>query len=234
MPLDEQGKKIEELKEKIAGEIVFAPDVSGAFKKWRNIFDLGQKKLAIEMNLKVSTVSDYENGRRKNPGLFFIKRYVDTLCRVDSERNGEVVKSLIGESTQKPFDIREFKKIIRPEKLFSTINLFDVNSKKLEDHLFGVTYVDTLGLKDFDLSKYPLVFGKTNKRLVFFTKTSDLHIIEYTLKLLKHFTGQQPSAVIIEEATPEQSADKYKALSINVPLFLTNKTKEEVNELLKF
>jgi hypothetical protein len=38
----------------------------------------------------------------------------------------------------------------------------------------------------------------------------------------------------MEDANPEQNVDKYKSLGINIPLFLTSKTKDEVMELLKF
>lgn len=220
--------------EKIAGEIVFAPDSSAAFKKWRNIFEIGQKKLAMEMGLKISTISDYENGRRQNPGMSFIKRYVETLCKVDLSKKGDIVKSLIGETMSKPFELKEFKKIIKPEKLFNILPLYTVNSKRVDEHIFGITYIDTLAVKEFDFSKYPLLFGRTNKRLLYFTKTSDLYIIEYTLKLLKHFTSQVPLAIIVEELTPEQNVDKYKSLSINVPLFLCVKPKDAVMEILKF
>jgi putative transcriptional regulator len=180
-------KKLEELKEKIAGEIIFAPDVSATFKKWRNIFEIGQKKLAMSMNVKVSTISDYENGRRNNPGLVFIKRYIDTTCKIDLDKKGEIIKSLISETIIRPFEVREFKKIIKPLKLFDILKLYDVNSKKLDDSIFGITYIDTLDIKDYDLSKYPLIFGRTNKRLLYFSKTTDLYILELYLKIIKTF-----------------------------------------------
>jgi len=228
-------EKIDDLKEMLAGEIVLAPDVSSAFKKWRNIFEIGQKKLAIELGVKVSTISDYENGRRHNPGSQFVKKYVDALFKVDLARKGQIILSLIKEEQSNPFTIKEFKKIILPQKLFKAISLYDINSRKFNEGIYGITYIDTPSIKDFDFGKYPLMYGRTNKRILFFSKTTDLIIIDYTLRLLRYLTGQSPVAIIIEDENPEANVDKYKiGLHINVPLFLSKTNKDGINDLMKF
>lgn len=233
MVLTEQ--KIDELKEKISGEIVLAANISPILKKWRNIFDIGQRKLASSMQIKVSSLSDYENGRRNNPSIKFVKNYVDSLLEIDKGKDYKIAKTLTITEDSFPFLVKEFKKILGPEKLFKTLKevLYDLNSKKVSDSVFGITYINTTQIRELDYAKYPLIYGKTNKRILYFSKSSDINIIDYTLSLLKHFTGQQPVAVIIEDINPENNSHSYSSIKTNLPIFLTVKTKEELSEILK-
>ncbi len=233
MVLTEQ--KIDELKEKISGEIVLAANISPILKKWRNIFDIGQRKLASSMQIKVSSLSDYENGRRNNPSIKFVKNYVDSLLEIDKGKDYKIAKTLTITEDSFPFLVKEFKKILGPEKLFKALKevLYDLNSKKVSDSVFGITYINTTQIRELDYAKYPLIYGKTNKRIIYFSKSSDINIIDYTLSLLKHFTGQQPVAVIIEDSNPENNSHSYSSIKTNLPIFLTVKTKEELSEILK-
>jgi len=62
----------ENLIKKICGEIVFSPKPGLVIKKWRNIFKISQKEIAMEMGVTPSVISDYESNRRASPGIKII------------------------------------------------------------------------------------------------------------------------------------------------------------------
>lgn len=78
------------LREKIAGDIVLATEPGRAIRKWREEFGLSQHRLAEEMNVSNSVISDYESGRRSNPGTAVVKRMVDALLEVDMANGSPV------------------------------------------------------------------------------------------------------------------------------------------------
>ena len=215
-------EELNKIKEEIAGEIIFAHDISAILKKWRNIFEISQKKMAKEIGIKASTLSDYENGRRQNPGINIISRFVDTLIKIDIDRNNHILKSLIKTENKKPFITKEFKNIKKITD-FESFMLKQVNYKKINEKIFGLTIIDTIDIKDLDFKTYPLLFGKTNKRMFYFTKTTELIIIEYTLKILKFLTNQQPIAIILK-----WDEEELPVLNINIPFYITELNKEEI------
>jgi len=181
-------EQINELKRSIAGEIVMSSNISNILKKWRNIFGIGQKKLAIHMGIKTPTLSLYENGYRKNPGSLFIQKIVNALIEIDLKANAKTIKTLIKKTHLLPFITKEFNKILRPKYLFENMDLIKINNKTLNSQIYGYTYLQTYDLKKMDLAKYYLLMGKTNLRLFIFNKTTDLTLIYFIIKDLKGLT----------------------------------------------
>jgi len=66
-------------KEKLAARIVLSEKPWEEMKKIRLERGLSQKELAQKMKISQSTLADYEAGRRKNPGINFIKKLVNSL-----------------------------------------------------------------------------------------------------------------------------------------------------------
>jgi len=85
----------------IAGEITLSKDSGSAMKKWREIFGISQTELAQHLKVSSSTISDYEGGRRKSPGVGVISRLVEALVNIDSKRGGKVRKQLEKDFTPK-------------------------------------------------------------------------------------------------------------------------------------
>ena len=75
---------VEKLSNTIAGEICLSKDPGGSMKKWREIFGITQTELADKLHITSSTISDYEGGRRKSPGIVVVARFVQTLVEIDS------------------------------------------------------------------------------------------------------------------------------------------------------
>ena len=85
---------MDQLETIIAGEICLSKDPSSSMKKWREIFGISQTELAKHLKISSSTISDYEGGRRKSPGIAIISRLVEALIDIDSKRGGKVRKQL--------------------------------------------------------------------------------------------------------------------------------------------
>ncbi len=66
-------------KEKLVARIVLSEKPWEEMKKIRLEKGLSQKELAQRMKITQSTLSDYEAGRRKNPGVSFVKRFIGIL-----------------------------------------------------------------------------------------------------------------------------------------------------------
>ena len=74
---------MDDLKEKIAGEIALSESPGSTMKKWRELFGVSQVELAKSIKITTSTISDYESNRRLSPGVGVIKRFVDALFTID-------------------------------------------------------------------------------------------------------------------------------------------------------
>ena len=77
----------ETLKEKIAGEICLSSEPGMTIRKWRKLFAVSQKELAVALAVSPSVISDYEAGRRKSPGIGTIRRVVETILEIETFRH---------------------------------------------------------------------------------------------------------------------------------------------------
>ena len=82
--------ELDELREKIAGEITLSESPGSAMKKWREFFGITQIELAKQIKMSTSTISDYESNRRLSPGVGVIKRFVDALFTIDEATEAAV------------------------------------------------------------------------------------------------------------------------------------------------
>ena len=82
----------EQLREKMAGEIVLSVDAGKTIRKWREEFGVSQQELAKYMGVSPSVISDYESGRRKSPGIVIVRRLVDGLIALDEASGGKILK----------------------------------------------------------------------------------------------------------------------------------------------
>ena len=110
------------LKAEVAGDIILAEDAGEAMRKWREIFEVSQSELASYLGVSPSTISDYESGRRRNPGVKIIKRFVDALFEIDMKRGGNIIRRLKEDKGdhEEYFEVYEFTKPL-PLKDFTQI-----------------------------------------------------------------------------------------------------------------
>lgn len=169
----------EELGIKIAGEIVLSESVGDAMKKWREIFGLTQKELSTSLTISTSVISDYENGRRKSPGVGMVKKIVEALLSEDEMRGARVIRAyerMAGNNinTSAILDIREFSVPMRCEDLAKIVKGDIIaNSDLAKRKVYGYTVIDSLkAIIELSSEEFLKIYGLTSERALVFTKVS--------------------------------------------------------------
>ncbi|MEM2939962.1 MAG: helix-turn-helix domain-containing protein [Thermoproteota archaeon] len=159
---------------RIISDVVLADEPFIALRNWREKFGISQKNLATRMGISASVISDYETGRRKNPGISFLKTYVQSLVEDDAERGGANIMELLKmEPILKGIilDIKEYSKPVSMRKIVEAVDgKAETFPDLLSDFVFGHTVLDSvktvLYFKWYDMVN---VFGYTNVRALVFT-----------------------------------------------------------------
>jgi len=159
---------------RIMSDIVLAEKPFIVLRSWREKFGVSQKALAAKMGISASVISDYETGRRKNPGISFLKNYVQSLVESDAEKGGAhiidllkmdpIIKGII-------LDMKEYSKPVKMARIVEAIDgRVETFPESLEESVFGHTVLDSvkaiLYFKWYDMVN---VFGYTNIRALVFT-----------------------------------------------------------------
>ena len=173
---------MDEISEKIAGEITLSESPGSAMKKWREFFGITQVELAKQIKVSTSTISDYESNRRLSPGVGVIKRFVEALFQIDASKGGSVSSSLAKFSSGKedkeedryyrihdfaaPINAADFNRIIEGKVVANASYIDSIN-------LFGYTKLDSLRIiLEMQPAEYPKLFGSTTERVFIFEHVS--------------------------------------------------------------
>jgi len=210
---------------KIAGSIVFSDNPGNELKKWREFFNISQSELAKYLGINPSVISDYENSKRKSPGINMIKKIVLAFLEIDKEKGSEKLKEL-GFLQQYPFKIIEFNKPINIREfinIFSDIEL--INTANLDKKIFGITIINSIEtiLSNFDLVK---IFGSTTERALLFTNISTGRSPMIAIRI----SNLKPNLIIlhnIEKNNLDPLAHKIAKLE-NIPLILTKSDLKDI------
>ncbi|HDI75003.1 MAG: transcriptional regulator [Thermoprotei archaeon] len=165
---------------RIAGEIVISKNPGEVMRSWRERFGISQIQLAKKMGVSSSVISDYESGRRRTPGIRFVKRYVKALIEIDKEKGGSTLQRLmrIYATTEKVWsavlDMRDFSKIVTIEEFCRKIGAKLLTCKDLSwQPLLGYTVVDGIkALVEVPAHEYTRFYASTTQRAVIFTKVT--------------------------------------------------------------
>jgi putative transcriptional regulator len=221
--VDEFSLAREKLAKNIIGEIVLSETPEKILKKWRSIFDISQKKIAIHLKITSSVISDYESGRRKSPGIKIIKKYVDALLDLDVSRGGNVIKSFTQTSRESAIseailDIREFSAGISVEDFCKTINAaFLTKPVGLDRKIYGYTVIDSVkAISELSFQQLIKLYGATTQRAMIFTKVSTGRTPMVAIKL----TNLQPGVVILHGIAQVDEVAKNIADAENIPFAL--------------
>lgn len=226
----------EALSRKIAAEVVLSTNPGRTMRKWRELFGIAQKDLAIEMGVSPSVLSDYEGGRRRSPGVFTLRRFVEALLRADEKRGGGMIMSMarglsmIGETV---IDIRDFPFPIRLLDVVEAIDGKVVACKdRLDESIYGYTIIDSLkAIRRLSGQEFLRVMGMTSERALVFTgvTTGRSPMIAIRVHTLK------PRAVVLQGPVAEGEVDdlaRELATQERIPLVVTPKSVEELREVL--
>ena len=159
-----------EIREKIAGEVVLSPHPGRTLRKWREDFKVSQRDLARQLDTVPSVISDYESERRASPGAGFIRRYVDGLIALDTQKGGRL--NLPGpdqEHSDGILGLREFA-VAMPLKTFADrLDARAVSRIDLHRDVHGFTVLDApRAILSMDASRFVEVYGWTTQRAIVF------------------------------------------------------------------
>lgn len=226
----------------IAGEIALSSDPGGSMKKWREIFAVHQTELANFLKVSSSTISDYEGGRRKNPGINVVSRLVNALIEIDKTRGAKVVKQLEKDFKQDEsaaFDSHEFASGIKAMDLVKKINgsIICLPHKLKEEQVFGYTIIDSIKvILEVPVHEYMMLYGKTPNRALVFRHVENGRSPLIAVKIGRFSTDMKPSMIILHGQFSEQKPVDPIAIKIaeseKIPLITTGIAIEELTKAL--
>jgi putative transcriptional regulator len=221
----------------IAGEITLSSDPGGSMKKWREIFVIHQTELAKHLGVSSSTISDYEGGRRKNPGIVVVSRLVNSLIEIDNSHGGKVVKQLEKDfkpDESKAFESHEFASGTKASEIVKKINgnVICLPHKLKEEQIFGYTIIDSLKvILDVPVHEYMMLYGKTPNRALIFNHVENGRSPLIAVKVGRFSTDMKPSMIILHGDFSKKEVDVVAikiAESEKIPLITTNMSIEEI------
>ncbi|MCL4372076.1 helix-turn-helix domain-containing protein [Candidatus Marsarchaeota archaeon] len=228
---------MDELGEKIAGEIALSESPGSVMKKWRELFGITQAELSKAIKISASTISDYESNRRLSPGVGIIKRFVSALFEIDETRGSTVRSSLekfSGTAAANGGDIytihdfsspisgTDFARIIEGKVIASPNQLDEVK-------LFGYTKLDSLRvILEMSPSDYPKLFGSTTERVFIFQNVSTGRSPLVVIRV----APIKPKVVLIHNLTNIDKLAIKIAQIEHIPLLTTKLSMEEIEERL--
>ncbi len=227
---------MDELREKIAGEITLAESPGSAMKKWRELFGVTQIELAKQIKISTSTISDYESNRRLSPGVGVIKRFVEALFIIDEVHGGTVKNGLERMSTKSeekasfytihdftaPISGLDFNRIIEG-KVIANPNYLD------SIKLFGYTRLDSLRvILELSPAEYPKLFGSTTERAFIFEHVSSGRSPLVVIRV----SPIKPKVIVIHNVTTVDKLAIKIAQIEKIPLLVTKLDIEEVYKRL--
>jgi len=221
----------------IVGEIVLSENSEKVIRKWRTIFKISQKRLAAELGITSSVISDYESGRRKSPGIKMIKKYVEALLEIDAAKGGNVIRSFVKNTQNQPLssaiiDIKEFSSGISLTEFCKKIDA-EVMTKgaSVDREIYGYTIIDSLkAITELSFSELVKLYGMTTQRALIFTKVGSGKTPMVAIKL----TNLHPALVVFHG--PETADDVAKRIAEveNIPLAISRvESPEKIVERLK-
>jgi putative transcriptional regulator len=173
---DELEMKKDHLAKSIIGEIAMAASPSRTIKKWRSLFRVSQKELSRRLGVTSSVISDYESGRRKSPGILFLRKYVEMLINIDEENGGEVLREFFHMDDQEPvsaaiLDIMEFEDghTVADFCRKTGARLLTPNGRE-ESKIYGYTLIDSVkAITELSFIELKKLYGVTSQRALVFT-----------------------------------------------------------------
>jgi putative transcriptional regulator len=188
----------EELAEKIAGEIALSGDPGGTLEKWRTDFGIAQTELAAALDVSPSVVSDYESGRRDNPGIDVVHRVVSALLDIDERRGGEHIRQYTrvlsaGLDSDVIPDLREYAANIPLERFYDAIGATELVRGDW-DTVAGHTVIDSIeAIRRLSSYEFYHLYGESTNRALVFTNVTRGEGVIVALRVVK----PTPHAVVL-------------------------------------
>ncbi len=226
---------MDELKKRIAGEIALSANPGSTMKKWRELFGVSQAELADYLGITPSTISDYENNRRKSPGIQVIKRFVDALIALDERKGGVILKKLVVETGEEEpvFELHDFPKPVKAKDFVRAIEGKVITNKRriLDIKLYGYTLLDSLkAIVSLPVEEFPKIYGTNPERALIFTKVS----IGRSPMVAIRVSSPKPAIVVYQGLSDVRDPVARKISEIEkIPIVVTDLDTYEIKMKLK-
>ncbi|QGN06891.1 helix-turn-helix domain-containing protein [Halorhabdus sp. CBA1104] len=171
-----QGERAQ-LAERIAGEIACSERSGETIRKWRTDFEVSQTELADRLDVSPSVVSDYESGRRDNPGIAVVRRTVEALLDIDEGRGGRHIRQharviSAGYDRDSVLDLREFSAAVPIERYFDAIDATQL-AAGTQETVVGQTVIDSIAaIRRLSSEEFYRLYGQSSNRVLVFTNVS--------------------------------------------------------------
>ncbi len=224
---------MKKLKAMMVGDIVLAENPGLAMRKWREVFEVYQSELAKYLKVSPSTISDYESGRRPNPGIKVIKRFVEALFEIDQKRGGHIIKKLTEakEDHSEYFEVHDFSTSITLRELAEMLKAKVLTNEDLLDttRVYGYVLLHSVRVMlDMPDDLFKLL---------------GMHAMDKAFIFLDVSTGRSPLIVIrVSEAKPKavilHGLGKVDELALKisererVPILTTSIPIDEIKKVL--
>jgi len=213
------------LAKEMASDMVTSESVGDTIQKWRGIFRVSQRRLADEMGVMPSVISDYESGRRKSPGTRMIKKIIYTLIGIDEKTGGHVTKEFASlnysdKLNDAIIDIRELRKPTPLKDIAAAVEGTLLNPDHKNKSIYGYTIIDSLKAI-IELSPEELVrlYGLTTERAMVFTGVSSGRSPFIAMKV----TNLKPGVIVLHKIKDNIDPIAAKiAASENIPVIISN------------
>ncbi|MBN1924107.1 MAG: helix-turn-helix domain-containing protein [Nanoarchaeota archaeon] len=225
----------------ILGDIAANEDYGLVMKKWRELFNITQSRIAKELKIKQSVISDYENNRRKSPGIEFIRKYTTGIVSIASKENKKEYESVI-ESLELNKESSKllrgvFKKSMNNSQIIKLLKATQIisqeNQSLFKDFVFFSDNLSKILTKQPSLKLIKSL--KSNNEIVYiFSRVKSGKIPLITLKLLSKINKIDLPKLIIFQS------DKFKISSLarriaknnNICIAVTKENNNTIRELL--
>jgi putative transcriptional regulator len=198
----------EQLAEKIAGEITLSADPGATLRKWRTDFGIAQTDLADALQVSPSVVSDYEGGRRENPGIGFVQRTVGALLDIDEQRGGEHIRQFsrvlsAGFDSEVVHDLREYAANIPLERYYEAVGATEL-VRGNRDTVAGHTVIDSIqAIRRLSSDEFYDLYGESTNRALVFTNVTRGESPLVALRVVK----PTPHAVLLHGIEEDDVSD---------------------------
>ena len=209
----ESGDPRRDLGERIAGEIALSEEPGATLRKWRTDFDVSQTRLADQLDVSASVISDYESGRRESPGIGVVRRIVYGLLDIDRGRGGQYIRQYArlvtaGFESDIVLDLREYATPIELGEFYDSIGGEEVVSGP--STISGHTVISSIeAIRQLSSEEFYRLFGQSTSRALVFT---DVTTGEGPLVAMRVVTPT-PNAVVLHGLSTEDLWEHAPAMA---------------------
>jgi putative transcriptional regulator len=202
------------LAERIAGEITLSEEVGATIRKWRTDFEITQTELAEQLDVSSSVISDYESGRRDNPGIAVVRRLVTGLLDIDQQRGGSHLRRharvlSAGFDQDIVLDLREYPATIPLSRYYDAIDATELVSGT-QTTIAGHTIIDSINaITRLSSEEFYRLYGQSANRALVFTGVTRGESPLVAMRVV----NPTPNAVVLHGLDPDDVWDHAPALA---------------------